>query len=382
LPVLDSNAPSGKRLGALWGYVGDRDVAAYLYASTAKKCGQREGELGPEDMLNLRRGLVVADASNLFEKSFKREDLIECGCNMHARRRFVEALDRGDARAALPLAAYKKLYEIEAEIRDKDENAKLAARQARSKPVFDELVAWCLTYQRNEPPKSPLGDAVGYLLNHHEALGRFLQNGAVPMDNGIVERLHVRAALTRKNFLFAGSDAGGERAAIAYTILACCRLAEVNPVEYLRDVLPRLSRSVGLGEVANLLPARWKAACQPATVTTTSAEGSADATGTRGWLRPAASVNQEPTALGEAIRRRDTSPRCLGCSDPRAWSSSSSPQVDRIGSISSNARCRSAFRTAFAAKIASFATLLRSGFVMCFLGAGGSKFSVGEGEFS
>jgi transposase len=260
LPVLDAGAPSGKRLGALWGYVGDRDVAAYLYASTAKKCGQREGELGPEDMLNLRRGLVVADASNLFDKSFQRQDLIECGCNMHARRRFVEALDRGDARAALPLAAYKKLYEIEAEIRDKDENAKLAARQARSKPVFDELVAWCQTYQPNEPPKSPLGEAIGYLLNHREALGRFLEHGAIPMDNGIVERLHVRAALTRKNFLFAGSDAGGERAAIAYTILGCCRLAEVNPVEYLRDVLPRLSRRVRLGEVANLLPARWKAA--------------------------------------------------------------------------------------------------------------------------
>ena len=260
LPVLDADAPSGKRLGALWGYVGDRDVAAYLYASTAKKCGQREGELGPEDVLNLRRGLVVADASNLFDKSFEREDLIECGCNMHARRRWVEALDRGDARAALPLAAYKKLYEIEAEIRDKDENAKLAVRQARSKPVFDELVAWCRTYQPNEPPKSPMGEAIGYLLNHREALGRFLEHGAVPMDNGIVERLHVRAALTRKNYLFAGSDAGGERAAIAYTILACCRLAEVNPVEYLRDVLPRLSRRVRLSEVANLLPARWKAA--------------------------------------------------------------------------------------------------------------------------
>lgn len=262
LPVLDQNATGGKRLGTLWGYVGDRDVAAYLFASTAKKCGQREGERGPEDMLNLRTGFTVADASNLFDKSFQREDLIECGCNMHARRRFVEALDRGDARAALPLAAYKKLYEIEAEIRDQDENAKLAARQARSKPVFDELVAWGKTYQLNEPPKSPLGEAIGYLLNHHQALGRFLEHGAIPMDNGIVERLHVRAALTRKNYLFAGSDTGGERAAIVYTILACCRLAEVNPVEYLRDVLPRLAGRIRLRDASSLLPARWKAARQ------------------------------------------------------------------------------------------------------------------------
>jgi transposase len=126
------------------------------------------------------------------------------------------------------------------------------------------LVAWCRTYQPNEPPKSPLGEAIGYLLNHHEALGRFLENGAIPMDNGIVERLHVRAALTRKNFLFAGSDAGGERAAIAYTILACCRLAEVNPVEYLRDVFPRLAKHIRLTEAASLLPAGWKAAREAA----------------------------------------------------------------------------------------------------------------------
>lgn len=264
LPVLDSDAPGGKRLGALWGYVGDEDVAAYLYASTAKKRGQREGELGPEDMLSLRSGLVVADASNIYEKSFKREELIECGCNMHGRRRFVEALERGDTRAALAMAAYKKLYQIEAEIRDKDANAKLAARQARSKPVFDELLAWCRTYQASEPPKSPLGEAIRYMLNHQDALGRFLENGAIPIDNGIVERLHVRAALTRKNYLFAGSDAGGERAAIAYTILACCRLAEVNPVEYLRNVLPRLAGGIRLGETARLLPARWRAAREAA----------------------------------------------------------------------------------------------------------------------
>jgi transposase len=273
LPVLDQNAPGGKRIGALWGYVGDRDIAAYLFASTAKKCAQREGEMGPEDMLNLRTGFTVADASNLFDKSFKREDLIECGCNMHSRRRFVEALDRGDARAALPIAAYKKLYEIEAEIRDKDEDAKLAARQARSKPIFDELVAWCRTYQPNEPPKSPLGEAIGYLLNHHQALGRFLEHGAIPMDNGIVERLHVRTALTRKNFLFAGSDTGGERAAIAYTILACCRLAEVNPVEYLRDVLPRLAARIRLRDASSLLPAHWKTAREAAATPPAQADG-------------------------------------------------------------------------------------------------------------
>jgi len=271
LPVLDRDAAGGKRLGALWGYVGDENVAAYLYASTAKKNAQRPGELGPEEMLAQRTGYTVADASNLFDQSFERPDLIECGCNMHGRRYWAKALDAGDKRAALPIAAYKKLYDIEARVRDLASDAKLAVRQAESKPVFDEIVSWAEAYKPHEPPASPLGAAIRYMINHKLALGRFLEDGVIPIDNGIVERLHVRAALTRKNYLFAGSDTGGERAAIAYTILGCCRLVGVNPVEYLTDVLPRLARGVRLRDVPAMLPASWKAARQ-ATATATVPE--------------------------------------------------------------------------------------------------------------
>ena len=258
LPVLDRDAAGGKRLGALWGYVGDENVAAYLYASTGKKTGQKTGELGPEDMLANREGFTVADASNLYDQSFKRAELIECGCNMHGRRYFTKALDANDARAALPLAAYKKLYEIEAKVRGLTVDERLAARQAESKPVWDELCSWCETYKPHEPPQSKLGEAIRYFTNNQKALGRFLEDGVIPIDNGIVERLHVRAALTRKNYLFAGSDTGGERAAIAYTILGSCRLVGVNPVAYLTDVLPRLGRRVRLRDLPALMPARWK----------------------------------------------------------------------------------------------------------------------------
>ena len=103
--------------------------------------------------------------------------------------------------------------------------------------------------------------ALQYLGNHHVALMRFLRSGAIPIDNGVVERLHVRTAMTRKAFLFAGSDAGAERAAVAYTLLGSCALAEVDPVEYLVDVLPRLTTTrVRMCDMAALLPAAWKAA--------------------------------------------------------------------------------------------------------------------------
>lgn len=265
LPVLDRSASGNKKLGALWGYVGvnaDEVVAAYLYVSTGKATGQRPGELGPQDMLALREGPTVADAAGLFDASFARAALIECGCNMHARRYFVKALDGGDKRAALPIAAYKKLYEIERTIRERDLNpdATLAERREHSKPVWDELVAWCEVHKKHEPPSSAMGIALRYLTNHKVALGRFLDYGYVPLDNGLVERLHVRTALTRKNFLFAGSDSGAERAAIAYTILGSCRLAGVDPLAYLRDVLPRLTGKVRLLDLPALLPSRWAAA--------------------------------------------------------------------------------------------------------------------------
>ena len=97
----------------------------------------------------------------------------------------------------------------------------------------------------------------------HVALTRFLDDGVIPIDNGVVERLHVRTELTRKNFLFAGSDAGAERAAIAYTVLSTCALNDINPVQYLADVLPRLSRRIRLADIPALMPVAWSRARPP-----------------------------------------------------------------------------------------------------------------------
>lgn len=261
--VLDPAEPSGKRSGSLWGYVGRDEgalCAAYLYASTAKAKAQKEGERGPYEMLELRRGYTVADASSVFDASFLREGHLECGCNMHARRYFIKALDAGDGRAALPLAAYKRLYEIEAELKSCGDLARTRARQARSKPLYEQLGVWIRAKLPYEPPSSPLGRAMKYMLNHQVALTRFLEDGVVPIDNGAVERLHVRTALTRKNFLFAGNDAGAERAAVAYSVIGSCVLAGVEPVKYVKDVLTLLAGKVRGVDMPALVPAKWKRA--------------------------------------------------------------------------------------------------------------------------
>jgi transposase len=261
LDVLDREHPKGKRRGTLWSTSGASatkpEVAAYFYASTKKANGQRSGEYGPSDILAQRTGIIVVDMDTLFVEQCKREDLIDCGCNMHARRYFVKALDSGDTRAALVIGAFKALYQVEDEVRDASEAERFAARREHSTPCYDDIVSWCRAYERDTPPKTPLGRAIRYLLKHQLALRRFESDGAIPIDNMAAEHNFVSVALTRKNFLFAGSDAGGERAAIAYTILRCCRLAGVDPVEYLTDVLTVLSRKIRRVDVPILMPVQW-----------------------------------------------------------------------------------------------------------------------------
>jgi transposase len=257
LPVRDKEHGYSIQLGSLCAYVGDQEIVVYLYASTGRKNGQRVGELGPEDFLALRSGPTLADASNAFDKSFLRADLIELGCNMHARRYFVKALESGDKRAALPLAAFKRLYDLEEEAAALSIHERTVVRQQKSRPIYEELLSWCQTYRPHEPPKTPLAAACAYLINHHVALMRFLDDGAFPIDNGLVERLHRRPAIGRRNFLFVGSHAGGERAAIAYSILGSCRLLGLNPVTYLADIVPTLTRGVERDDLAALMPKAW-----------------------------------------------------------------------------------------------------------------------------
>jgi hypothetical protein len=212
-------------------------------------------------LLGRRTGFVVADAAGIFDASFGRDDLVEVGCNMHARRYFIRALEANDARAAVPLTAFKTLYDVEDAVRGESPERRLSERARRSRPVYDELVAWCEKYRPLEPPTSLLGRATGYLLNHRLALTRFLGDGRLPIDNGIVERLHRRPAIGRRNYLFAGSHAGAERAAIAYSVLATCHLIGINPTEYLADVLPRLARGVMIArDIPALAPNAWKTA--------------------------------------------------------------------------------------------------------------------------
>ena len=265
MPVRDKDTGHQVKLGSLWGYVGydcnyqsAKPLGLYVFTSTGKQYGQREDEQGPLEFLRGRRGPIVCDASNLFDPVFKRDDVTEVGCNAHSRRRFVAALDAGDKRAAYAIKAFESLYRIEDDIATLSIEQRTTERQARARPIHDELIRWCKVYRDREPPKMQLAIAVRYLLNHHLALTRYIDDGRLPIDNNLMERQHRYPAIGRRNFLFAGSFVGGHRAAIAYTIIECCRFAGVDPRAYLADVLPRLNREgVTRSQLDGLLPTNW-----------------------------------------------------------------------------------------------------------------------------
>lgn len=245
--------------GTLTGAIGDGCAAVYTYASSGHKVGQREGDLALEDLLRMRpRGFVLADASNHFDASFKRPELIEVGCNMHSRRGFAKALEAGNERAAIAIKAFKQLYDIESEVREVAPEVRAQARRARSRPVYDALIEWCIHLDRNEPPSSLIALAARYVIRHQVALTRFIDDATLPIDNGAVERMHRRPGIVRKNMLFAGSHDGARRAAIMFSIFATCELIGCNPALYLADVLPKLARGISIARnLPALMPKAW-----------------------------------------------------------------------------------------------------------------------------
>ena len=138
-------------------------------------------------------------------------------------------------------------------------------RRARSLPQYESLGRWIAGLVEAEPPKSPLGQALGYATRQWTALGRFLEDGRLPLDNGAPERLNKIIAVGRRNYLFAGSKAGGHRAAIVYTLIGGCVLNDVDPWAYFNDVLGKLASGWPQSRIAELSPANWAAAHRPTT---------------------------------------------------------------------------------------------------------------------
>jgi len=197
--------------------------------------------------------------------SQKNPGLTLFGCWSHARRKFFEAIDANGPDAGWYMMEIQKLYRVETEARDAQMSAETrsALRLQQSQPILASIKAR-LDADRNRAsilPSSPLGKAIEYTLGRWEALVRYAVtgNGEVEIDNNWVENAIRPTAIGKKNWLFIGHPNAGQQSAILYTIIENCRLNDIDPVEYLEDVLPRI-QDHPKARICELLPRQWKAA--------------------------------------------------------------------------------------------------------------------------
>ncbi|HZI02950.1 MAG TPA: IS66 family transposase, partial [Archangium sp.] len=254
LRVLDKDDPRGIKRGHLWPYVGEGGNVFVEYTP------DWSGE-GPQKILSERKGYIQVDGyagyNALFGPSSPRQ---EVGCWMHTRRGFERAFKAGEPRAGLVLTHIQRLYAVERQATEQNltsqERGQL--RQEKSISIYTDIFSALEQLEPQVAPKTPLGKAITYATHRYLPLGRFLEDGRLPLDNGEVERLIKLIAIGRNNYLFAGSDAAGQRAANAYSLVLSCYRLGMDPWAYLRDVLPKLGDTrFPASRLAELLPEAW-----------------------------------------------------------------------------------------------------------------------------
>jgi transposase len=255
--VLSEAAAKGRRsvTARMWAYRGV-NTRLNLFDFTVSR--HRDG---PDLMLAEFTGTLVADCYSGYEGIVLRSDgrIRRAACNAHARRKFFEAREVYPLESSLVLSKFQQLYDVEDRARVMSAEERLALRQRESAPVWRSLGEWLESKPAADVlPKSKLGEALGYLRNHWEPLQTYLSDGRVPIDNNDVEQLMKQVALGRKNWLFIGSVAAGERAADFLTLVSSAVRNDLDVWAYLKDVLDRLL--AGDTGYAALRPDVWRQA--------------------------------------------------------------------------------------------------------------------------
>ena len=259
VPVLCPGRGTTKQ-GRLWTYVrddrpaGSQEPPAVLFQYTPDRKGEH-----PRAHLQRFTGVLQADGYAGFERLYG-ERIQEAACWAHVRRKFYDInVAHASPIAAEALARIGRLYAIEAEIRGRPPDERAAARNARAGPELEALQAWLHATLTTLSKKSELAVAIRYALSRWAALTRYRDDGRLEIDNNAAERSIRPVALGRKNWLFAGSDDGGERAAAIYSLLGTAQLNGLNVEAYLRHVLEHLPDHP-VNRVAELLP--WAVAAE------------------------------------------------------------------------------------------------------------------------
>jgi len=249
--------PGKSSIGYLFGYAGDAEQRFLYYDYRPSR--SREG---PAELLANYRGILLTDGFSGYEALVRESQgrLRAAACWMHARREFDEA--RATTSHALveeTIARVKLLYDLEDRAKSLTNEQRHELRDRESRPLVEKYFAALEAVREEFRPTSKLAQAVQYSLNRREELSRYLQDGRIEMDTGLLERSLRGPALGRKNFLFFGSFNGGRTAATLYSVVQSARLYNLDVTAYLTDILRRLAGMTIYDSVLlrELLPDRW-----------------------------------------------------------------------------------------------------------------------------
>ena len=253
--VFSNAIEQGKRsiTGRMWAY---RSITIPLNVFDFTVSHHRDG---PDLFLQGFTGTLLGDCYSGYQGIDLRSggSIVRAACNAHARRKVFDARDNYPLEASLLLARYQQLYDIEDRARTMSADERLELRQAEAAPVWASLGEWLDSEAAAAIlPKSKLSQALGYLRNHWDALQVYLSDGYLPIDNNEVEQLMKQVALGRKNWLFAGSVAAGERAADFFTLVTSAVRNDLDVWAYIKDVLDVLL--AGSTDYDSLRPDVWK----------------------------------------------------------------------------------------------------------------------------
>jgi transposase len=251
------------KLGYLWTCGVPRgDVIFHWETSRAAACLEN---IIPVDF----RGTIQCDGYEAYDCFAKRRagQIVLAGCLAHVRRKFYEAREQAPKVAGWILKHLQNLYALEAQLRDTRAGPKLreAERASLSRPVLARLHRALVRLKTRHRflPRSLMGKAIDYALGQWPALLVFLKDGRLEIDNNLVENAIRPTAIGKKNWLFIGEPAAGDRSAVIYTVIECCRRRGIDPFAYLRDIFTRLPSATNW-QVKDFTPEAWRKAQQRA----------------------------------------------------------------------------------------------------------------------
>lgn len=250
--VLTSQKPGATHKGYHWVYHSPLEKLV-LFDYRKSRAGT-----GPEEVLKDFSGTLQTDGYAGYHQFEKNKDITLLACMAHARRKFDEAKENDVERAEYALSVIQQLYATERKARElkMDHRQRKALRQEQSVKVLAELEAWLKKELAEVFPKSAIGQAIQYTLGLWPRLKRYTEDGCWEIDNNLIENTIRPVALGRKNYLFAGSHKAAQRAAMVYSLLGNCKLNDVEPFAWLRDVLSRLPEHP-VNRLDELLPHLW-----------------------------------------------------------------------------------------------------------------------------